>query len=180
MLKRRSLSDVSRMQLDLQRLETENAHLRAELAAATAVAAGPPATAGLATSVSGASPTVLATYLSAQAGVHPSARPKKKRKSDDLLKDGIAGAVMTKPEIIARLHEAEQSKREKQERKAAAKAEVASALKQQRERVAAKRKRKPAKQREAEGKKPGAARKPAGSQEGEGWMSYFSSLLSRS
>jgi hypothetical protein len=174
------------MQLDLQRLETENARLRAELAAATAGAAGSSATAAPATSSSSVSAPVLATYLIAQAGVHPSAQPKKK-KNDDMLKDGIAGAVMTKPEIIARLREAEQTKREKEERKAAVKAASASALKEERERTAAGKKRKLAEQKEAAGTKPRAAptkprapRGPADTQQAGGFLGYISRLVYRS
>ena len=41
--------------------------------------------------------------------LHPSAKRKAKGNSDDVLKDGLAGAVLTKPEIIARLREVQEA-----------------------------------------------------------------------
>ena len=118
-LRRRTLSDVSRMQLDFQRLQaenarlqTENARLRAEqVVSATASAVRQVAAATAPPAVS-APALVLADYLVSQAGVHPSAKRRTKSCSDNVLKDGIAGAVLTKPgdhRQTARGGEAEES-----------------------------------------------------------------------
>jgi hypothetical protein len=144
---RRSLSDITKLEMRVQAVEAENARLREAVAALTSgQAVVTPST------VSGPSadaPASISELLQREERPHPASgskkRPKTVRKSKRGYLRGVPpGSVLNQAQIIAGLREQEMTEADKAERKAAAKSEAQELRKRARAEAAAEKKRKKA------------------------------------
>ena len=153
MAERREYSNTTRLELELQKERAENARLRSQLSAATA-------TISTVRADTGAANIVLDEYLRNHAGVHPSAKPKKRKRTDDMLK-GAEGAVLTRREMIERLKEQEAATRAKEQVKEARKDELQAAKQLVRKQRAEEKKRQKSEEQKAAATAPARASTPA-------------------
>lgn len=165
---RRSLSDITRLEMQLETAESENRRLREEIEQLRRTAANSEVVADVSAAV-GANMT-LGEFLTRESRPHPSAAAKKVKKvsvsKKGYLKGVAAGQLLTQPHIIAGIKEHEDREKASAERKAADKVELQTMRKQARASAAVEKKRKAAAHPPpARGKR--AARASAAEAEGE-------------
>jgi hypothetical protein len=124
---RRSLSDVTVLEMRVQSVEVENAQLKERVALLERGALGQVA---VHSTVEAVAPATMAELLLQEEGVQSKRKAKKTRKNSkrDLLKNVRPGELLTQPAIIEALKQQEEEERAKTEKKAVEK-RVAQALK---------------------------------------------------
>lgn len=144
---RRSLSDITKLEMRLQTAQAENARLKVTVQELSRNGGGV-ATAGVSAPPS-STVVSIGELLHREERPHPASGPKKKPKPPRKSKKGYLkgvppGSLLTQPEIIGALLEQEGKEREKVARKAAAKTEAQELRKKARAEAAAGKKRKKA------------------------------------
>ena len=143
---RRSLSDISRLEMRVQSVESENKRLKDELEQLK----GAQAREGVVAEVRAAidAQVTLSEFLLRESRPHPASAPKKVKRvrvsKKGHLKGIAPGQLLTQPHIIQGIKEHEAQEREKAARKEAAKAELREMKKRARAEMAAEKKRKKA------------------------------------
>jgi hypothetical protein len=95
---------------------------------------------------------ILEDYVRNRASIHPSQKPKKTKKNQDMIKGLASGACLTTPELIAALAAQESAIKEKEAAVAKAKQENAARRKEERQRKAAENKKRKAEQQASDRK----------------------------
>jgi hypothetical protein len=122
----------------IRTLEQEVGRLKASVAALEASRVVPPQPVGS---------IALEEYVRSRAGVHPSKKPKKAKKQDNMLKATPAGACLTRPEVIAAFAVQEAEVKKKETAAAKAKDEAAQARKEARQQRTAENKKRKAEEK---------------------------------